>query len=342
MSSTRSLFIRCGMAALLTGWPLITGTAEASPAQTLNIIKPVASCASLASTDLAGIGGEGSKVTAATETTSDGIPVCSVEGTLAPTIGFQVLLPAQTWTQRYLQVGCGGLCGNITLRSGASDGCQVLTDGGFVMAATDMGHQGQDASWGLDPQKRADFAYRAQHITAKAARALIAAYYGQGEKFSYFNGCSDGGREALMEAQRFPDDFDGIVSGAPAMLFQVQNTLHHGWLAAANTGADGKGILTSARLPMLHKAVLEACDAQDGLADGLIAQPALCKFDPATMTCAAGAADTSSCLATAEAEAARKIYAGPRDAATGAALTAGQPLYGSELQWQGVFVSTLR
>ncbi|WP_425646798.1 tannase/feruloyl esterase family alpha/beta hydrolase [Agrobacterium leguminum] len=228
ITKTRPFFIRCGTAALLAGWPLITGTAEVSASQALDIVKPVASCASLAATDLTSIGGEGSKVTAATETTSDGIPICSVEGTLAPTINFQVLLPSETWTQRYLQAGCGGLCGNITLRSGASDGCQVLTDGSFVMAATDLGHQGQDASWGLDPQKRTDFAYRAQHLTSKAARTLIAAYCGQGEKFSYFNGCSDGGREVSMEAQRFPDDFDGIVSGGPAMLFQVQNTLHHG------------------------------------------------------------------------------------------------------------------
>ncbi|MBC7739682.1 MAG: tannase/feruloyl esterase family alpha/beta hydrolase, partial [Candidatus Saccharibacteria bacterium] len=243
---------------------LLTGPALAQA--DLHPLAPVVACSALTATDLTRIGGAGSTVTAAAETTSDGIAVCSVTGTLAPKVNFQVLLPMTTWTQRYLQVGCGGLCGNISLRSGASGGCQVLNDGGFVMAATDMGHSGMGAEWGLDDGLRADFAHRAQHITALAAKALIQAFYGQAPAFAYFNGCSDGGREALMEAMRYPDDFDGIIAGAPAMLFQVQNTLHHGWLARANTDADGHAILLSAKLPALHAAVMSACDAQDGLA----------------------------------------------------------------------------
>lgn len=154
----------------------------------------VVACSDLAAIDLTVIGGAGSTVTAAEETTSDGVAVCSLTGTLAPQVNFQVLLPVATWTQRYLQVGCGGLCGDISLRSGVSGGCQVLNDGGFVMAATDMGHSGMGAEWGLDDGLRADFAHRAQHITALAAKALIQAYYGQAPAFSYFNGCSDGGR----------------------------------------------------------------------------------------------------------------------------------------------------
>ena len=216
----------------------------------LGVITPTASCAGLSATDMTAIGGPGSKITAATETTSDGIPVCSVTGTLAPAVNFQVLLPVESWSQRYLQVGCGGLCGRITLQSGAASGCQVLNDGGFVMAATDMGHSGQDASWGEDAQKRSDFAWRAQHLTAQAAKTLIRAYYGQDAAYSYFNGCSDGGREALMQAMRFPKDFDGVIAGAPAMLFQVQNTLFHGWQARANTDAAGRVILTSLTIGM--------------------------------------------------------------------------------------------
>ncbi len=306
-------------------------------AQTANLpaVPAATSCADLAKTDLTAIGGSGSVVTKAEETTSDGIAVCAVEATLAPQIHFQVLLPLKTWTQRYLQVGCGGLCGNISLRSGASSGCAILTDGGFVMAATDMGHSGMGAEWGLDDGLRADFAHRAQHVTALAVKALIQGLYGQAPAYSYFNGCSDGGREALMEALRYPTDFNGIVAGAPAMLFQVQNTLHHGWLARSNTGADGKPILLSSKLPALHAAVLAACDAQDGLADGLIAQPALCKFDPATLACK-GAADEA-CLTDAEVAVVKAIYDGPRDP-SGVAMTPGQELYGSELNWQGVFV----
>lgn len=301
----------------------------------LAAVAPVLTCADLLKQDLTGIGGAGSAVTEATETTSDGIAVCSVTGTLAPKITFQVLLPTATWTQRYLQVGCGGLCGSVTLRSGASSGCQVLNDGGFVMAATDMGHSGMGADWGLDDQQRQDFAHRAQHLTALAAKALIQAFYGQAPAYSYFNGCSDGGREALMEAMRYPADFNGIIAGAPAMLFQVQNTLHHGWLARSNTGADGKSILTSAKLPALHAAVLAACDAQDGLKDGLVSQPALCSFDPATLACTGVEDDT--CLTAAEVAVVKAIYDGPRDP-SGTALTPGQQLYGSELNWQGVFV----
>lgn len=318
---------------------LIAGLGSSSPARAAEDLAPMAAatpCAGLAAVDLATIGGAGSSVTSAEETTSDGIAVCSVTGTLAPEINFQVLLPVQTWTQRYLQVGCGGLCGNITLRSGASSGCQVLNDGGFVMAATDMGHSGQGAAWGLDPQRYADFSHRAQHVTALAAKALIQAYYGQPARYSYFNGCSDGGREALMAALRYPDDFDGIIAGAPAMLFQVQNTLHHGWLARSNMDAEGRPILLSHKLPALHAAVIAACDATDGLADGLISQPALCQFDAASIACADGR-DDATCLTPAEITAVRKFYDGPRDAA-GLPLTPGQSTFGSELNWQGVFV----
>jgi hypothetical protein len=318
------------------------GAVHAADPASLPVVKPAVRCAALADVDLQPIGGPGSSVTTVTTTTSGGVAVCSVEGTLAPEIRFQVLLPSEQWTQRYLQVGCGGLCGRITLTSGASDGCPVLNAGGFVMAATDMGHAGglaDDGRWGLDARKRTDFAHRAQHLTALAAKALIQAYYGQAPRYAYFNGCSDGGREALMEAMRHPGDFDGVIAGAPALLFQVQNTLYHAWQASSNTDADGKVILLASRLPLLHKAVLAACDGLDGAEDGLIAQPANCHFDVVSITCAAGRADTSACLTPAEAAVVRKFYEGPRDPSSGAYLTAGQPLPGSELEWAGVYVA---
>lgn len=318
---------------------LTFSTVSQGVASELDVVVPTASCDSLTGTDMAAIGGEGSTISAAEETTSDGVSVCSVTGTLAPEINFQVLLPMESWTQRYLQVGCGGLCGNITLTSGASTGCQVLNDGGFVMAATDMGHSGNDGTWGLDAQKRIDFAHRAQQLTADAAKALIAAFYGQPPKYSYFNGCSDGGREALMMAMRSPDAFDGVIAGAPAMLFQVQNTLFHGWMAASNYDDAGEVILTSAKLPALHAAVVAACDETDGVKDGLIAEPARCEFDPHSISCPADAPETDQCLTAAQVDVVRKFYAGPQDQTTGAYLTAGQPLYGSELNWQGVYVA---
>ncbi|KAA6476719.1 tannase/feruloyl esterase family alpha/beta hydrolase [Agrobacterium rhizogenes] len=307
-------------------------------ADPIGIVKPTASCASLAQTDLTAIGGAGSHVVKAAETTKGAITTCAVEGILAPTITFKVELPAATWTQRYLQIGCGGLCGHISLEAGAADGCAVLNSSGFVTASTDMGHDSMGGEFGRDPQKRQDFAYRSVHLTTVTAKKLIEAYYGHGPSHSYFNGCSDGGREALMEAQRYPDDFDGIIAGAPAMNFQVQNGLYHAWQARSNTGADGKAILTAARLPLLHKAVVAACDVLDGQVDGLISDPLKCHFDPGTLLCSATAKNTDSCLITAEVETVRRLYNGPRDPATGERLTIGGPLPGSELAWAGVFV----
>ncbi len=303
------------------------------------MVKPTMACTALSVHDLVAIGGPGSRITAAVETVSKaGHAVCAVEGVLAPAIRFAVQLPMQNWTQRYLQVGCGGLCGSIASNVGAADGCLPLNAGSFVLAATDMGHQDQDGSFGADEQKRVDFAYRAQHLTALAAKGLIQSFYGQKEKFAYFNGCSDGGREALVEAQRYPDDFDGILAGAAALNFQVQNAVFHAWQARANTGPDGRPILLAPRLPILHDAVLKACDTLDGLKDGLIANPLACRFDPATVRCPTGTSSTQACLSAAEVEVARKFYDGPRDPASGLRLTAGGPQPGSELAWAGVYV----
>ena len=138
---------------------LVPLAAHAAPAD-LAPVAPVMACADLAGTDLTAISGEGSTVTEAVETTSDGIPVCSVTGTLAPQVTFQVLLPTRTWTQRYLQVGCGGLCGRISLRPDAVAGCVPFESGRFVVASTDMGHQGNGGTFGANPQQRADFAHR--------------------------------------------------------------------------------------------------------------------------------------------------------------------------------------
>lgn len=329
------------LAALAAMSCLLMSPAQAAdkPAPRPTAVVPAgASCADLAKVALADIGGPGSRVTSATEGTSNGAPACTVEATLAPSIGLRLVLPRQTWTQRFMQVGCGGLCGRIPTEVGAADGCVPLNAGGFAIASTDMGHQGNSAEFGRDPQQRADFAWRGVHLTALASKKLIKAFYGRAPSYSYFNGCSDGGREALVEAQRFPDDFDGILAGAAAMNFQVQNGIYHAWQARANTGADGKAILVAARLPVLHQAVLKQCDKLDGQADGLIADPRACRVDLAALQCKAGATDTSACLTAPEAEAARRLYEGPRDPQTGERLTAGGPMPGSELGWAGVFV----
>jgi len=309
----------------------------AAASKDLAAITPVTSCQSLLEIDMSEVGGTGSQILSATTNSHNDQDFCIVDGRLAPSIGFQVQLPLKGWSQRYLQVGCGGLCGRIGLQVGAADGCVPLQAGEFVLASTDMGHQGQDASFGRDTQKRADFAHRGVHLTAQAAQKLIQAFYGQPAAYRYFTGCSDGGREALMEAQRYPDDFHGIIAGAAALNFQVQNGLYHAWQARANTGIDGKAILVANRLPMLHKAVMAQCDTLDGQKDGLLSDPRACHFDPGTLQCAGGQS-SEYCLSAAEVDAVRKLYDGPRDPGNGERLTIGGPQPGSELSWAGVFV----
>ncbi|MCJ8175438.1 tannase/feruloyl esterase family alpha/beta hydrolase [Pseudomonas viridiflava] len=303
----------------------------------LPVVTPVTACAALTQTDLSDIGGSGSRVVSASESSRDGVAVCAVEGLLAPQIGFKLELPTTTWAQRYLQVGCGGFCGHSDSRPGVADSCKPLKTGAFAVASTDMGHKAVDTTFGDDPQKRADFAHRGVHLTALASKKLIQTFYGRKAEYAYFTGCSDGGREALVEAQRYPEDFNGIIAGAAALNFQVQKVLFHGWVARANTGPDGKPIILASRLPILHKAVLAQCDVLDGQIDGLISDPRLCRFDPSVVQCKVST-DTAKCLTAPEVEAARRIYDGPKDPASGERLIVGGPQPGSELAWAGLFV----
>jgi len=166
------------------------------------------------------------------------------------------------------------------------------------------------------------------HVTAVVAKQIIKRFYGRAPAYSYFDGCSDGGREALMEAQRYPDDFDGIAAGAPAGNIVVQNTFHHAWNVLANKDAAGNYVLLAARLPLIHSAVLAACDGLDGVVDGVLDDPRNCHFDPFKLVCAA-----ATCLSRAEATVVRKLHDGATDA-FGNRLE--QPIsheWGSELDW---------
>ncbi|WP_122410677.1 tannase/feruloyl esterase family alpha/beta hydrolase [Pseudomonas viridiflava] len=320
--------------------PALAGTPSSNVADNLAqlpVVTPVTACAALTQIDLSDIGGSGSRVVSASESSRDGVAVCAVEGLLAPQIGFKLELPTTTWAQRYLQVGCGGFCGHSDSRPGVADSCKPLKTGAFAVASTDMGHKTVDTTFGDDPQKRADFAHRGVHLTALASKKLIQTFYGRKAEYAYFTGCSDGGREALIEAQRYPEDFNGIIAGAAALNFQVQKVLFHGWVARANTGPDGKPIILASRLPILHKAVLAQCDVLDGQIDGLISDPRLCRFAPSVVQCKVSA-DTAKCLTAPEVEAARRIYDGPKDPVSGERLIVGGPQPGSELAWAGLFV----
>lgn len=295
-------------------------------------------CASLTSVDLSDAVGVPTRILSAQSKPSRAGEICVVTGNIAPHIAFEAHLPVQGWTQRYLQTGCGGLCGVLGINVDHAEACQPYQDGELAIASTDMGHQGAhmgDGSFGDNPQQRIDFAYRGVHLTAVAVKALLARYYGQPARYAYFSGCSDGGREALMEAQRYPGDFDGIAAGAPAMNFQVQNSFYHAWMARSNTDAQGHAILTADKLPLLHAAVLARCDALDGLKDGQITDPRRCAFDPSVIQCKG--AESKDCLSAAQVATVRKFYTGPHDA-QGHRFVVGSVLPGSELNWRGVFV----
>jgi hypothetical protein len=247
---------------------------------------------------------------------------CDVKASARPTsdseINFEVWLPSSDWNGKYQQVGNGGWAGNIPLVSFAEP-----LKRGFAVAGTDDGHAaGPDAAWAIGhPEKLIDFGYRAVHETALQSRAIVQAFYGKAPTRSYFVGCSDGGREALMEAQRFADDFDGIVAGAPAYNW---SHLFAGFLWNERALLDDpKATIPAAKLPTIQKAVLGQCDALDGVKDGVIEDPRACHFDSKALLCKG--ADGDECLTAPQAAALAKIYAGPRNPRTGAQIVEGFP-----------------
>ena len=166
---------------------------------------------------------------------------CRVRGTIAPAISFELRLPTKTWNEKFLMQGCGGMCGIINMAAG-----EDALVRNYAVINQNMGHSSQPfiATWGMNNlQAEIDFGYRSTHVTAVAAKVLVEAYYGRAPDYSYFKGCSTGGRQAMVQAQRFPWDFDGIVAGAPVLNEVGDGLLHLVWSGRANLDADGKQIL---------------------------------------------------------------------------------------------------
>src|SRR5579862_3455759 len=219
-------------------------------------------------------------------------------------------LPTSNWNHKFLEIGCGGYCGKSFISAGPL-GCDGPVSKGYACIASDMGHQGRgdDAVWAYNNlQADVDYGFRATHVTALAGKAITERFYSHAPARSYYTGCSTGGRQGLVEAQRFPWDFDGIVAGAPAIRLSA-TLLNIMWASLAVEDKSGKPLFTQTEVELLHNAALAKCDLDDGLKDGVISNPQACKFDPATLICRAGA--TSNCLSEKQADAARKIYAGP-------------------------------
>jgi len=271
-------------------------------------------------------------VRAATEVSQDGHQYCSVTGYISPQTQFQVLLPTSTWRGAYLQQGCGGLCGHVSLTESTPQLFPPSMKGQFVMAADDQGHESPSDSDGLwarnDLQLRVVFGYTSEHSLALTARTLIHAYYGRSATHRYFVGGSDGGNEALDLAQRFPNDFDGIVAGEPALNWSALLGLFQPWLGRVNLDTRDRPILTAEKLPALHAAVLKAC----ANSYGVITDPRSCTFRPESIGCPAGT-DNASCLTPAQVRVVRAFYRGPTDAAGRNLFDGGEP-YGSELAWR--------
>jgi hypothetical protein len=254
---------------------------------------------------------------------------CRIQATLTPTpdsdIKVEVWMPASGWNGKFVGIGNGVWAGTISY---AELGGPLSR--GYAVAATDTGHTGNGltAEWAVGhPEKLTDFGYRAVHDMTVAAKAAVTDFYGSGPKLSFWNSCSTGGRQGLMEAYRFPEDYDAISSMAPAnpMTDLMTQSLWTGYQAVRAPGAG----LNQAKMAALHKAYLAQCDEVDGLKDGIVSAPRACKFDPVVVQCKAG--DAPDCLTADQVQTMRAVYDGVRDPKTGKLLFPGFPP-GSELQ----------
>jgi len=325
--------VRRGAARLAAVLAVAGALATAAHAQ---LPAPADDCGRLAARDFQGIPDAATVIDSAVSVpAANGLPAhCHVRGYVAPQVRFELQLPERAaWNGKFLMQGCGGLCGAAQPAT-----CEDVLARNYAVVTTDLGHSGQawQTLWARDNlQAEVDFAYRGTHVVAVAAKAILAAYYGRPQERAYFRGCSTGGRQALVEAQRFPADFDGIIAGAPVFSETGISALHLIWSGRANLDAQGRPILAPADVELLHASVLAACDAADGVRDGIIEDPRSCAWEPGRLACAGPPA--AGCLGPAQLAVARRLYDGARDSA-GRALTPGGLSKGSEYEWVPYFV----
>lgn len=253
---------------------------------------------------------------------------CRVTATLTPSsdseIKIEVWLPESGWNGKFQALGNGGWTGSIPYPTMAA-----AVAAGYAAAGTDTGHVGNSAQFALGhPEKVIDFGYRAVHEMTVHAKKVIDAFYGAAPALSIWNGCSQGGRQGITEAVRYPTDYDAIIAGAPAV-----NAMHlHAGRMALNLSLNATpgGVIPAAKYPLIHQAVMTACDARDGVTDGVLENPASCRFDPAVLQCKGR--DDASCLTAAQIESAKKMYAAVKHPRTGTEVLPGLAP-GAELGW---------
>jgi feruloyl esterase len=259
---------------------------------------------------------------------SDVPAFCRVAFTVKPSsdsdIRIELWMPSSGWNHKFEANGNGGWAGSITPATLAT-GVKL----GYAASMTDTGHEGGSASFALGhPEKVVDFGYRSVHEMAVKSKAFINAFYGENPKYSYWNGCSQGGRQGLAEAQRYPDDFDGIVAGSPGVNW-AGRAMHSVWIAQV-VHKDEQSAIPQAKFQTVHSAVLAACDALDGVKDGVLEDPTRCKFDPKVLECKG--ADAPDCLTPPQVESVRRMYTPVANSRTKHVEFAGfEP--GSEMGW---------
>jgi feruloyl esterase len=259
-----------------------------------------------------------------------GLPAfCRVMLTLRPSIDseikVEVWLPGSGWNGRYQAIGQGGMAGSIPYAAMA----QALRSG-YATSGTDTGHVGNNADFMPEhPEKLVDFAYRAMHEMAVNSKGIITAHFGSGPRWSYFNGCSGGGRHGLKSAERYPGDFDGILAGAASWNSLRLDAARVAVNRFVNRSADA--VIPPSKYPIIHKAVLDACDGREGVRDGVVDNPMACQFDYASLACQG--ADAASCLTPAQVESARALTSPLRHSRSGQVLFEGHLWPGTELEW---------
>jgi tannase/feruloyl esterase len=309
----RRIVVAAAMAiALAAAWPPAWG--QAAP----NQAPGVRECAALASiqlpdTNIKSTGGvDGPSLTIGSAALRNLPAFCRVAAVSQPAVNFEVWLPLENWNGKFQGVGNGANAGSISY-----DAMATALRRGYAVASTDTGHataNARDASWALGhPELVVDFGYRAFHVTTEHAKKIVETFYGRPSNHSYYVGCSTGGRQGLMEAQRFPEDYDGIIAGAPAANWTRFQTGGHLWVVLA-LNKDPESYIPAGKLPLLGEAVTAACDRLDGAADGVLDDPRTCKFDPAVLECK-DRQNPDSCLTPKQVKAVKDVWSGARTAA---------------------------
>ncbi len=266
---------------------------------------------------------------------------CRVTGTIHPQIGYEMRLPTKNWNGKFYMAGCGLFCGQVGSDvPGFINSMNYGLKRNYAVSTTDSGHQAKsklDSSWARDNRDgEHNWGHRSVHRTANLTKEAIDTFYGNKPEFSYFAGCSTGGRMAAMAASRYPDDFDGVISGAPALNYTNLVATYFAWMVQQNTDENGDEIIATEDLAIVEKHIYDECDGKDGVVDGLIDDPRVCNFRPKNLLC--GGNNQAECLSSKQVAALEKLYSVPTNS-KGEALFPGAVPIGAEHSWKVWFTA---